>query len=468
MDTGATDLNKKKLYGEQTELTLENMSFSGKTLSMFPDYISSAAKVKKACADANCLAGLLSEDKKNKISAACDLLIKGEYVDQFPVDVYHGGGGIGINMNLNEVIASLAGDDVHAVNDVNLSQSTSDVCHTALRLTLYDKLTSLDGLLDDFINELKHKQEEFKDIDTIARTCWQDGVRISEGAIFEGTGEALRRQKKEIKFWNDTLRHINLGWTVVGNGSGADEKYRTFILTSLSKTIGREVTWCKSPYGSAEYPDDIAGISGFVSRTAQMLAKFARDTRILSSGPETGLKEWIVPAVQAGSSFFPGKTNPVMAEMMIQCAALIEGHNTVIQNALGQGEIHLNVWEEMMGFLLLNSMQMFEKATRLFLDKCVSGIEVDKKICERYAHSRIPLIAEAKEKYGYEYLSEKVHEEGFKALAAELREEMREKMKENREEMREKIKENREGMKEKIKENREEMKGKIKRRSKDE
>lgn len=140
----STHVAEQPLYGEQTRLTLQNMSFSGVPLSRFPAYIQSAARVKKACALANLRAGLLPADKAEQIMSACDELAAGRHQDQFPVDVYHGGGGIGLNMNLNEVIASLAGVDIRPVDDVNMSQSTSDVCHTALRLTLFGRLGELD------------------------------------------------------------------------------------------------------------------------------------------------------------------------------------------------------------------------------------------------------------------------------------------------------------------------------------
>ena len=416
-----TDKEKKVLYGAETEHTLENMSFSGVTLSRFPAYIRNGAGVKKACAIANERAGLLDPARSAAIQVACDQVMMEDYSFAFPVDVYHGGGGIGINMNLNEVLASLAGEDIHPVDDVNLSQSTSDVCHTALRITLREMLAALDQEILRAAKILGDKAEEFAGVSTIARTCWQDGLEIPASALFEGTVSALTRQSRHLQQWIGQLGHVNLGWTVVGTGSGAPPAYREQILTALREVFGGELAYRESNYDAAEYPDDLAGVSGAVAAAGQILAKLARDLRILSSGPETGLMELTVPPVQKGSSFFPGKVNPVMAEMMIQCSMLIQGHDSVIQNALGLGEIHLNVWEEMMGFLLMDSIGMLTKALSLFSEKCLAGIQINKEVCEKYASARIPLVTSFKDEYGYKYLSDWVLAEGYDEVAKELK-----------------------------------------------
>ena len=417
----STHVAEQPLYGEQTRLTLQNMSFSGVPLSRFPAYIQSAARVKKACALANLRAGLLPADKAEQIMSACDELAAGRHQDQFPVDVYHGGGGIGLNMNLNEVIASLAGADIRPVDDVNMSQSTSDVCHTALRLTLFGRLGELDKETAAWVEKLEELASAFASVPTIARTCLQDGMEISAGALFSGTAAAIRRQREDIALWRKRMTRVNLGWTVVGTGTGAPESYRREILPALKDVLGYEVTWRESPLDAAEYPDDLAAVSGLTGRLAQILTKFSRDLRLLSSGPETGLRELRLPAVQAGSSFFPGKVNPVIPEMMIQCAMLIEGHDGVIQRAVGLGEIHINLWEEMMGFLLLDSMGMLLRAMVSLRERCVAGITINETVCREYAASRIPIIVACKERYGYQYLSSRIKKEGLEAVVADLR-----------------------------------------------
>lgn len=409
------------LYGEQTKRTLENMSFSGVPLAKFPQYISMAACVKSACALANQRAGLLPEKQAKAISEACLMLKSGAYFEQFPVDVYHGGGGIGLNMNLNEVIAALAGDDVHPVNDVNMSQSTSDVCHTTLHLTVFLLLEDLLVECDRWEALLQHFTEKFQNIPTIARTCWQDGLKISAGALFDGTAHALARQRQTLARLQETLLKINLGGTVVGTGSGAPMAYQQEILQALRETTGLSVSWQESLLDAAQYPDRLAETSSAVMRLSQILTKFSRDLRLLSSGPETGLGELHLPAVQAGSSFFPGKVNPVLPEMMIQCAFLIEGHDHIIQQAVGLGEVHINLWEEMIGFLLMDNVLMLTRAMEKMRVHCLNGITLDEAVCRAYAASSIPQIVEAKEKYGYAYLSQRIKDEGMDAVVKDLK-----------------------------------------------
>lgn len=409
------------LYGEQTRLTLEHMSFSGVPLSRYPSYLRTAGQVKKACALANLRTGLLPSAKAEAICRACDSLIAGDHLAQFPVDVYHGGGGIGINMNLNEVLAALAGPGIHPVNDVNLSQSTSDVCHTTLRLTLLGLMEEVEKEAAAWGRLLRQLGERFDPVPTIARTCWQDGMEVAAGALFQGTAAAVERQRSGLQRLQDEMLRINLGWTVIGTGTGAPESYRAQILPALRETTGRAVVWRESPLDAAEYPDDLAEASGAITRLTQIVAKFARDLRLLSSGPETGLGELHLPATQAGSSFFPGKVNPVLPEMMIQCAMLVAGHDAVIQGAVGLGEVHINLWEELMGFLLQDSLSMTKRAMASLRERCVAGITLDEAVCRRYADSSIPRIVACKEIYGYAYLARKIKTEGLEAVNEELK-----------------------------------------------
>lgn len=415
--------NQEVLYGEQTKLTLENMTFSGHRLSNYPTFIKNAVTVKKACAIANFVAGNLTAEQMTKIRKACDRLSKGEYLDQFPVDVFQGGGGIGVNMNLNEVIATLAGEGVDPVEHVNMSQSTSDVCHTAMRITIDELLVAFLDELDKTGDVLANKAVEFADVDTIARTCFQDGMRISAGAVFEATASAVKRRHNNLSRVGDEMRNVNIGWTVVGSGEGADDAYRQVILEELSKLTGKPFIWNEDLYDAAQYPDDLADVSAEIRIIAEIMSKLSRDLRLLSSGPETGFDEIILPNVQKGSSFFPGKVNPVIPETMIQCAMIVQGNDSVIQSCVGAGEIHINLWEDMMGFLLINNISYMTRALHLLRKRCLEGIKLNEEKCETYANSSIPLVVDFKEKYGYQKLSQAIGEEGLRSVVKKLREE---------------------------------------------
>ncbi len=400
------------LYGEQTMLTVQNMSFSGRKLGDYPEYISNAIKVKKACAIANFTVGNLDFEHFMAINAACDELMAREYPEQFPVDVYHGGGGIGINMNLNEVIAGLAGKGVNPIDHVNMSQSTSDVCHTAMRMTIDEMIKDLLEESERMKNVLKEKAEEFKDVDTIARTCLQDGMRVSSGALFSATASAVNRRLRSLAENSSEMRKINLGWTVIGSGIGASDAYREIIVEELRNVTGKNFTWSQNMYDAAEYPDDLADISAEVRVIAEIMAKLARDLRLLSSGPEAGFKEIILPAVQKGSSFFPGKVNPVIPETMIQCSMLISGNDSVIQGCVGAGEIHLNLWEDMMGFLLMDNIRQLTKALKLFREHCLKNARLNEENCRKYANSSMAQVVDLKEDVSYTDLSDAISEQG--------------------------------------------------------
>lgn len=409
------------LYGEQTVLTAKNMTFTDWKLKHFPEFIDAALNIKAACAIANYRAGLLSEEKKDAIVEACQELRLGKYRSQFIVDVFHGGGGIGINMNFNEVIANKAGHDVHAVDDVNMSQSTSDFCHTAMRVALIYSARSLKNVLRSISDTISVKIEEFKPYTTIARTCWQDGMQVPADAILIGFKQSLDKKIETFEAAIDDLYWENMGYTVIGTGTGAPQAYKDEIEQALVDYLKLPLKITQRPYVHAQYPYDLVEVSSQIKMISGILSKFAQDVRVLTSGPEAGLHEWDIPAVQKGSSFFPGKVNPVVPEAMIQCDLLISCHHSVMQQALTMGEMHLNVWEELMGFLLLENVRWLRRATRQFDNRCVSGITLNHEVIEKYANAGIPLIVKYKDEYGYEKLSDRIKKEGLKEVVASLK-----------------------------------------------
>lgn len=405
---GTAALPEGTLYGINTLRTVENLTFSGRILSHFPVYISSLAEVKKAAALANGRAGQYDEAIRDAIVAACDLLIAGRHHDQFPVDVFHGGGSIGINMNINEVIARLAGPGVDPVDHVNASQSTSDVCHTAIRVALLKLAEPLCRALSSLADALEEKAGELGGVETIARTCLQDGMKVSLGVIFSGISAALRRRLESLRAALDELYAVNLGGTVIGCGTGASDAYRAHILEALREVTGLPLRHRKNLYDAAQHPDDLARVSSELRLLAGLLVKCAKDLRLLSSGPEAGLAEIRLPAVQAGSSFFPGKVNPVVPETLIQCGFLVTAYDHAVQMAIEHGELHLNVWEGLAGILAMEAMQMLASAVAKFERYCVRGIRANLSRCEAYANSFVPLVVALKETYGYRELSELV------------------------------------------------------------
>jgi aspartate ammonia-lyase len=383
------------LYGIHTLRAVENLGFSGRILANYPDYVGALATVKKAAARANRDAHLIDARRQDAIEHACDALIRGEHRAQFPVDLLAGGGGIAVNMNLNEVIANLASENlggargtyqpVHPKQHVNASQSTADVCHTAIRMTVLNRWSGLRRALSQCVATFRAKAAELRPVVTISRTCLQDASRVSLGELFGGHAEAIARRAAELERSVRALAQINLGGTAIGSGSGAPAPYRRAILKRLNEVAGRKFTLRPNLYDAAQNIDDLAAASAALAMLAEVLIKIAQDVRLLASGPDGGFGEIILPAVQEGSSIFPGKINPVIPETMIQCCFQVLGCERATRLALERGELNLNVFEGAAAVNLFDAIEMMEQAVRLFAKRCVSGIVANRKRCRELA-----------------------------------------------------------------------------------
>ena len=243
----------------------------GASLANYPDYIRALATVKKAAARANRDAHVIDARRQDAIERACDALIRGEHLAQFPVDMLAGGGGIAVNMNVNEVIANLANEHlggargtylpVHPKRHVNASQSTADVCHTAVRMTVLNRWRGLQRTLRRCVAAFRAKAAELRPVITISRTCLQDASRVSLGELFGGHAEVVARRAAEIERSVRSLTRINLGGTAIGSGSGAPASYRRAIVRRLNEIAGQKFTLRPNLYDAAQNIDDLAAVS---------------------------------------------------------------------------------------------------------------------------------------------------------------------------------------------------------------
>ena len=383
------------LYGIQTVRTIENLSFSGRILGNYPDYIRALATVKKAAARANRDAHVLDARRHIAIERACDALIRGEHLAHFPIDLLAGGGSIAVNMNMNEVIANLASEHLggtrgiyQPVNPklhVNASQSTADVCHTAIRITVLNRWGVLRRVLGRCVKAFRAKAADLRPVITISRTCLQDASRVSLGEQFGAHAEAIERRAAELDRSVRSLAQINLGGTAIGSGSGASAIYRRMIVKRLNEVSGHKFTLRRNLYDAAQNIDDLAAVSAQLAMLAEVLIKIAQDLRLLASGPKGGLGEIILPAVQEGSSFFPGKINPVVPETMLQSCFQVLGCDRATRLALERGELNLNVFEGAAAANLFDAIDMMQRSLALFVERCVSGIAANRKRCRELA-----------------------------------------------------------------------------------
>jgi aspartate ammonia-lyase len=391
---GAMDLPRDARYGIQTARAVANLSFSGRTLGDYPAMVRALAMVKWAAARANLDAGVIDAPTARAIEHACRALIGDGHLEQFVADPLGGGGSIGVNQNANEVIANLATDYLRGTrgaalvepkNHVNASQSTADACATAARIAIIDVARELGRVLDDCVGAYRAKARELRRVITIARTCLMDAQPTSLGEFLSGHGAALERRAYELARSVRELRRVNLGGTVIGSGSGAPPAYRRAILDHLRKVTGLELIARKNLYDAAQNIDDLGAVAAALGMLAEVLIKLAQDLRLLASGPEGGFGEITLPAVQEGSSFFPGKINPVIAETMLQCCFQVLGHERAARLALERGELNLNVFEGAAAINLLDAITILTRALRLFTARCVIGIKANEERCRALA-----------------------------------------------------------------------------------
>ena len=379
------------LYGIQTVRAVENLRFSSSLLRNYPDYIRALAIVKKAAARSNRDAHIIDARRLGAIEYACDALIRGEHLDQFPIDILGGGGGIAVNMNMNEVIANLASErldgargtykPVHPKSHVNASQSSADVCHSAARMTILDRSSELRRTLRNCVRVYRAKAAELRPVVTISRTCLQDAEPVSLGDFFDGHAEVLARRTGELERSIESLTKINLGGTAIGSGSGASATYRRSVVRHLNKITGRRFSIRTNLYDAAQNIDDLAAVSAQLAMLAEVFIKIAQDLRLLASGPNGGFGEIILPAVQEGSSFYPGKINPVIPETMQQCSFQVLGRERASRLALERGELNLNVFEGGAAANIFDAMDMMRRSIETFVERCLKNIVANKKRC---------------------------------------------------------------------------------------
>lgn len=391
---GEVELPDDCLYGVRTVRCLANTSVGGPKLSDYPQLVVALAQVKSACARANNAAGLLDDYISRRVIDACQRIIAGQFLDAFPVEMLHGGGSIGFNTNVNEVVSNLsnmaAGNSpgtyypVQPKQHVNLGQSTADVCHTAMRLALLSAAEPLLVALSRLVSEFRDCSVRFASTQTVTRTCLQDALPASMGSTFGAWAQFVTRRRSALLNAVEQLQAVNLGGTVIGSGDGADPRYQELVIGCLCDTVKRVVTRRTDLFDAAQNIDDLAQVSSQLRLLAEGLLKIAQDIRLLSSGPDAGFAELQLPAVQEGSSFFTGKVNPVVPETVIQVCMQVIGNDRVVSAAHEHGELHLNVFESVAGKSILDSLVFLAKAVDLFVSKCITGITVNEERCTQY------------------------------------------------------------------------------------
>ena len=398
-----------ELWGSETRKAIENFQVSGEPI---PRHVARwLGRIKAAAARVNAELGLLDEDKAERIAAAGDRIAAGELDEQFPIDVFQTGSGTSSNMNANEVIASVAGEDIHANDDVNMGQSSNDVFPSAVHLAALDQLTSeLLPALSRLAQALESKAKEFEDVVKSGRTHLMDAVPVTLGQEFAGYAAQVRQGIARVEASLERLGRIPLGGTAVGTGLNTHPEFAERVRRRLADDTGLAVLPPADPFEAQAARDGLVEASGALKTVAVSLTKIANDLRLMGSGPRAGLAEIALPELQKGSSIMPGKVNPVIPEVVTQVAAQVIGNDVAVTVGGLQGHFELNVFVPVIARNVLDSVRLLTAASRLLADKCVTGIEANRENCERYAELTLSAAAALNPYIGYDKATEIVKE----------------------------------------------------------
>ena len=394
-----------ELWGGETRKAVANFTVSGEPI---PASVARwLGRIKGAAARVNAELGLLDADKAERIAAAAERVASGELDEQFPIDVFQTGSGTSSNMNANEVLAALAGEDVHANDDVNMGQSSNDVFPSAVHLAALEQLThDLLPALDKLATALEAKAKEFDDVVKSGRTHWMDAVPVTLGQEFAGYAAQVRQGAARVRDTLERVGQIPLGGTAVGTGLNTHPEFAERVRRLLSEETGLTIAPPADPFEAQAARDGLVEASGALKTVAVSLTKIANDLRLLGSGPRAGLAEIMLPELQKGSSIMPGKVNPVIPEVVTQVSAQVIGNDTAITVGGMQGHLELNVFVPLLARNLLESIRLMAAASRLLAEKCVDGIEANRENAEHYAELTLSAATALNPYIGYDKVAE--------------------------------------------------------------
>jgi len=419
---GDLDVPDDALYGASTQRAVLNFPISGHRVP--PGLISALGLIKLAAAAANERLGLLAEEKSRLIQTAAREVADGHLISHFPVDVFQTGSATSTNMNANEVIANrvsqLAGKPlgsktpVHPNDDVNLGQSSNDVMPTALHVSVAvalqsDLLPALEGLA----TALEVKSSSFASIVKIGRTHLMDATPLTLGQEFSGYSAQVRKAVTRVHHAIDTLGELAIGGTAVGTGINGHPEFAGLVCARLTQETGIAFKEAGNHFEAQGGRDDCAEVAGVLATVAASLTKIANDIRLLGSGPRAGLAELRLPETQPGSSIMPGKVNPVMSEMLVQVGLYVQGLTQTAVLCARDGHLELNVTIPLLAYALHESIRCLASGSRVFTDRCVTGLEADAERCRQLVDQSLMLVTALNPALGYDTAAS-IAKEAFK------------------------------------------------------
>ena len=421
---GPIDVPADKLWGAQTQRSLQNFDISGERQPK--EIIKALAQVKRASAVVNHKLGLQDEKKTQAIVSAADEVIAGQHDGEFPLVVWQTGSGTQTNMNVNEVLANRAselmggergeGRLVHPNDDVNRSQSSNDVFPTAMHVAAVDSITHrLLPAIAKLRATLEQKAKDFDDIVKIGRTHLQDATPLTLGQEFSGYVAQLDHGEKHVRAALPHLCELALGGTAVGTGLNAPKGYAVQVAAELASLTGLPFVTAPNKFEALASVDGLVHAHGALKTLAASMMKIANDVRWLASGPRSGIGELSIPENEPGSSIMPGKVNPTQSEAVTMLAAQVFGNDVAINFGGASGNFELNVFRPMVAHNFLQSVRLLADGMVSFNDHCAVGIEPNRERITELVQRSLMLVTALNTHIGYDksaYIAKKAHKEG--------------------------------------------------------
>jgi fumarate hydratase class II len=412
---GPIEVPADRYWGAQTERSLRNFRIGTERMPI--PLIRALAVIKRAAAEVNHELGLLDARRAKAIVRAAQEVIDGKLDDHFPLVVWQTGSGTQTNMNVNEVIAARATEmlggkpggnaPVHPNDHVNMSQSSNDCFPTAMHIAAAIEVTRrLLPALAHLHAALEHKRKEFADIVKIGRTHLQDATPLTLGQEFSGYAAQVKSGRERVSQALKHLYPLAQGGTAVGTGLNTKPRFAKLVAKRIAELTGLPFVTAPNKFEALASHDAIVFAHGALNSVATGLFKIANDTRLLGSGPRSGLGELILPENEPGSSIMPGKVNPTQCEAVTMVCCQVFGNNATITVAGSQGHLELNVYKPVIALAMLQSIRLLADVAVSFTDNCVSGIRANRERIRELMERSLMLVTALAPRIGYQRAAE--------------------------------------------------------------